>query len=625
MTSEPTTVDLLPGVESPGGVARRRWPLVVGVFLGTLTFAVLLAGIGLTTLTIAYATRVLPGVSIAGLPVGGMDRAQAAALLSQDLPSVSGGVLRLQGPDGSRTVSYRELGRAYDTRAMLSDALGIGRAGDPLQRALLEVQVLTQGASVPAIVTYDSGSVDALVGSVAASVDRAAANASVTLGPQGTFVASPAVPGRSVSVATLKQEIVAVLTTTLPHDATVRVPFSTIQPSISTAAAEAARNTATLATSADLSLAAGDLKVVVPAATLRNWVAFQAAPGGAYQPTFLTSATRSLLESLVARVDRSPRSARFVTDGAKVVGVLSGVNGQELNVDASLGLVNAALLDRAQGTSPGTLDLAVAITPPKLTNAAAQKVAPMMRMISSWTTYYTPYVENYWGKNIEIPTSTLDGYVVMPGAWFDFWKGIGGITAAQGYGPGGAIINGHTELTGALGGGICSCSTTLFNAALRAGLEIGDRTNHYYYISRYPVGLDATVYENGSDVVDMTFRNDTAYPILIRGINGPGSVTFQLYSVPTGRTVTLSTPIIKNRHAATDGIEYTTSLPPGQSKRVEWPADGFDAWVTRTVRDASGAIIHQETFYSHYATVNGLTLVGVAPGDPRLKSQSTGG
>ena len=59
---------------------------------------------------------------------------------------------------------------------------------------------------------------------------------------------------------------------------------------------------------------------------------------------------------------------------------------------------------------------------------------------------------------------------------------------------------------------ICSTSTTIFNAALRAGLQMGIRGNHYYYIDRYPDGLDATVSIFDDWAQDMTFVNDTEQP-----------------------------------------------------------------------------------------------------------------
>ena len=66
------------------------------------------------------------------------------------------------------------------------------------------------------------------------------------------------------------------------------------------------------------------------------------------------------------------------------------------------------------------------------------------------------------------------------------------------------IING--ELQTGLGGGICQVSTTVFNAAYEAGLQIDERTNHALYISHYPLGRDATV--NYPDL-DLKFTNDT--------------------------------------------------------------------------------------------------------------------
>ena len=63
--------------------------------------------------------------------------------------------------------------------------------------------------------------------------------------------------------------------------------------------------------------------------------------------------------------------------------------------------------------------------------------------------------------------------------------------------------------------------------------------------------------------------------------------------------------------------------PAGATKRIESPADGKDVWPTRTVRDADGNIVHQETYYSHYARVDGVTLVGHANVPSRTAVDST--
>jgi hypothetical protein len=77
--------------------------------------------------------------------------------------------------------------------------------------------------------------------------------------------------------------------------------------------------------------------------------------------------------------------------------------------------------------------------------------------------------------------------------------------------------------------------------------------------------------------------------------------------------VTISKATIKNVKPATDTIVYTTTLAPGVRNRIEFPVDGKDVWVTVTVKDAAGKIIHQTTYYSHYSRVTGIVQVGVSP------------
>ena len=93
-------------------------------------------------------------------------------------------------------------------------------------------------------------------------------------------------------------------------------------------------------------------------------------------------------------------------------------------------------------------------------------------------------------------------------------------------------------------------------------------------------------------------------------------VRFEIWGPPTGRTVTFSRPTIKNVVRATDSVQETTSIPAGTKKRIEYPVSGMQVWVTRTVRDAAGTVIHSNTWYSNYKRVNGILLVGVKSTEP---------
>jgi vancomycin resistance protein YoaR len=367
---------------------------------------------------------------------------------------------------------------------------------------------------------------------------------------------------------------------------------------------------------ADLKVTDGTTSWTIKAATIHTWISFGATPSGAYGPLVDQARVQAAVKALAKQVNRAPVNASFlVSKSGSIVGVTSASNGRTLDVPATSALVASALDARAANGAAAPITAALAVTTPKLTTDQARKAAPLMTRISTWTTWFPISDHNFFGANIWIPALLINGTVVGPGETFDFWNTVGAVNTARGFGPGGAIVNGHTDPTGAIGGGICSCSTTLFNAALRAGFKMDARTNHYYYIDRYPLGLDATVFiSSGGYKTTMSWTNDTQYPVLIRGYkirgSGRGFVRFDLFSVPTGRRVVIGTPTVKNYVPATTITQYTSTLPKGVTKQVEYPVAGEDVWRTRTVYDASGRVIHQETWYSHYSRVNGLILIG---------------
>jgi len=102
--------------------------------------------------------------------------------------------------------------------------------------------------------------------------------------------------------------------------------------------------------------------------------------------------------------------------------------------------------------------------------------------------------------------------------------------------------------------------------------------------------------------------------VLIRGYQiragGTGWVKFALFSVPTGRRVSFATSRRRNLRYASDIVQYSSALAPGLRQRVEYPVDGFNVTAVRTVRDRHGKVIHHDVYYSNYARITGIVLVG---------------
>jgi len=242
-----------------------------------------------------------------------------------------------------------------------------------------------------------------------------------------------------------------------------------------------------------------------------------------------------------------------------------------------------------------------------------------MTLLGKWTTRFIPSVLNGQGVNIRVPAKRINGDTVKPGQLYQFIDAIVPVTIPP-YAKDAYIKNGQFVLDpakGIPGGGMCSASTTLFNAALRAGLKIVERHNHAVYISRYPVGLDATVFSTGrSDGQDVKFVNDTGHPVLLRAYSSKRKVTFEVWGVDDGRTVKLSDPVIENVVKAPAYYVYSDDLAPGEKHHIQDTYDGFRSTVTRTVKDAKGHVIWKDTFHSSYRMLPGLTEIGRYKGDP---------
>lgn len=597
-------------------IAVRTFPrarLLIAFTIGLVLVAVVAAGTVLAYEQ-AYAGKVGAGVSVGGVDLAGLTRAEAAAKLTEAFASIGTGTLTLKAGTGDVQVSYAELGRRPDIEAMLDAAFAVGRTGDPLARVVDEARAAVARVNMPPQITIDQSVLAARLSVIAASIDRDPTAAIVSRTRDG-FSETSAVWGRHVDQMSTASAISAAISTVdAPQDLVLPLDVESIQPVVTATDAIIARSRAGRMVQ-DIALTHGKEQWLIPASTVRSWISFGVWADGSYGPLVDPVAVQATVKKVGTKIASKPINATFlVGKGGQIVGVKAAHNGRTLDVPGTALAVQKLLAARAAaGADVASLAPAITVTQPELTTAEATKAAPLMRRISSWTTYYIPGPHNGFGANISLPALAIDGTVLAPGEWFSFWRVVGEVSLAKGYKLGGAIIDGHSVEGKSIGGGICSTSTTMFNAALRAGLQMGIRKNHYYYISRYPKGLDATVFKtDGGGTQDMTFRNDTKYPILIRAYAVPGIVRFTLYSVPLHRSLILTRPIVKNYKPGHTETQYTTTLAPGVREQVEYQADGQDVWVTRIVKDSSGKIIHQETYYSHYAQMTGLILIGAS-------------
>ncbi len=586
------------------------------------TFALTIVAIAVfaASFAVGYARihdgRFLPGVEVAGVSVAGLAPAAAAAEVRQELPALSSGNLVVNVNEAAQPISYSDFGRDYDLDLMLDQAFALGRGTNFVEQLQEQLRILINGVSIAPAVTWNTEQLTEQVAAMAYAAQSDAVSASIDR-VDGRYVVSPSVEGQSTDVAAAVADAMAVVNSTSPANTEITVHTAVVPPAILTAEAQAAVDLVESVVAGELSVSGADLTTAITSDVLRGWVRLEEAPtGGDWSLVIERAPVEQFVANYALQTDIAPTNATFRFENTDLA-VVPSAEGRATDVETTTDDIMAALDSRASGSPTSAVSLALAAVPPTFTTAEAQAIAPRVSKISEWTTNFEPGPLNGNGVNIQIPTTIINGYVVEPGARFDFLDVIGPITSPP-YTSGAAIRNGRTIMDGVLGGGMCSCSTTVFNAAMRAGLEINARRNHSYYITRYPVGLDATVWiSSPRSRQTMSFTNDLQFPVLVRGINSAGGVTFELYGVADGRTVELSEPRIEKEKEAIDQVEYTNELAPGVRKRTEFNVDGFWSYVTRTVRDSAGNVIHEDVFESRYQTINGITQVGRYPGDPR--------
>lgn len=142
--------------------------------------------------------------------------------------------------------------------------------------------------------------------------------------------------------------------------------------------------------------------------------------------------------------------------------------------------------------------------------------------ISTYTSRYNTSNVNR-SNNLEIATNKLNNVIVLPGETFSYNKTVGERTISNGYKE--ATVYTSNGIEYGIGGGICQVSSTLYNAVLKADLDIVERKNHRYSVSYVPLGCDATV-SYGS--IDFKFKNTRSYPVKIQAFAKGGVVSISI-------------------------------------------------------------------------------------------------
>lgn len=324
--------------------------------------------------------------------------------------------------------------------------------------------------------------------------------------------------------------------------------------------------------------------------------------------TFDIQAINDILANECAKYDREAVNVSL----KKVDGefwVVEGQTGYFLDVETSIDIVNDYLTQEwDQQACSIALDIAVA--EPK---GSAEELAQVTDVLGSFTTSYTSSGAAR-SANVENGTKLINGITLYPGEEFSSYEAVAPFSEANGYYMAGSYLNG--KVVDSLGGGICQVTTTLYNAALLAELEITERHNHSMIVGYVDPSADAAIAESSGK--DFRFVNNTEYPIYIEGFVKNKQVTFNIYGKETraeGRTVRYESEILEVNNPPADTIYADPAQPIGYII-TESAHIGYKAKLWKIVEENGVEVSREQINKSTYKMVPRSATVGTATTDP---------
>ena len=516
---------------------------------------------------LSHRSEVLPGTTMAGLSIGGADRAQVRRSLTGGL--VDDRVVTLRFGTRRFVVNGRSVGLRIGLERTVARAMRSGRRGvvefiaTPAAALGLRRQLQPHYAISPNAVTGK-------VREVARLVDRPSFQGGLVIDPD-TLAVDIQLPrdGRRVDQAATARIVDSELRASTQRPRTLPVGVTAAPPAreVERVAAQAR-----VYLTRPLRLVAPDGAITLDARRVATLLDVErSSTGGGLVLGVDAARVAGAIADIAAERDRRPTNARILAPAAPVVmdamgsaswrpqravvRVRRGRWGRAIRRDQA-----ARRVARAVRSGEHQVTLPIRRLAPAVSTSDARRAR---NVIGAFTTRFPccqPRV-----KNIRLMASAVDGTIVPSGEQFSLNRAAGPRTRRRGFVPAPFIADG--EIVPSVGGGVSQFSTTMYNAAYFAGLQIDAHQPHSFYIDRYPPGREATL-DYGS--IDLSWTNDTGTPILVRTASTATSVTVTLYGANGGRRV---------RAAA------------GPRRPV--PGRDFTITVTRTIRYPDGRVARQ--------------------------------
>jgi vancomycin resistance protein YoaR len=568
--------DIVPRDNGVPEWAVRLGRLIPRLVLG-VAIVLLVSTIALFSFRAVHADKVYPAVAVGDVSVGGMTAEQAVAAVEQRADDLEHGTIAFTFDGQTWTPTLAELGAEVDVEASVDAAWALGRDNNAVSRLGFTSQLLQGDQRVPLRTSVDRRVLASWFDSVNADIDQRAVNADLVVdGAEVTI--SPERDGTVVDEEAATELLLGALETLEPM--TTELPTQVEPPQVYAADLEGQRGD--LAAALDTPLLAGfeGEEWEISAAELTDFLTVETAYEGGELRVDLgfdrDALTDYLRNSFSGRVNRAPVDARIAwsADQGGLVSLDPSVDGAALRSNTfSEAVAESFLSDQAP------VEIPVVVTKPEVDSNNLGALGIDGRL-SRATSNFAGGLESR-DTNIVVGTRLMNGELIAPGEEFSFNGSVGEITYDKGFVEGSVIEAGIIGRS--VGGGICQVTTTVFRAALMAGMPVTEWWPHSLRLLGYErdgwtAGYDASILQSGSDPkmwADFRFKNDTDGYMIVHAWNEYPLNVVEIYGSADGRDVVVG--------------DAQFSTPNGK----------YVAWFTRVITYPDGTR-KERTFESVY-------------------------
>ncbi len=568
----------------------QRWALVA---LVVSSAALLLVGVAVTQ-RIAHRDHVMPHVEVAGTDLGNESEPAAFHQVTDLGTRLALAAIHGHAGDQQLTLDPRAIGYRVDAAATVRAARRAGRSANPLDSLSGLVLRVFRADQVPLTVHYDSARLASVIDSWVGATGNGLVEGGLRF--DGTQVAEIQ-PRSGIGIDRTEAERRVLDALRTGSTSIGRLPIGPAKPAIGmdevTRAARAARRVL----AAPVVLTAGSAKVELTPTQVASAMRTEI-QGSRLRLRVDPAALRTAIGPAFGTIELAPKDATFAVTGTSV-SVVPAVDGQTVSLDSAA---------RAIAGGSHAVVAQVTTTVPAHNTEWAQKLN-ITELVSSFTTNHPccqPRV-----TNIHRGADTINGTIVEPGQTFSLNEKLGPRTTEKGYllAPG---IGANLEFEDSVGGGVSQLSTTLYNATFFGCYQDVTHTVHALYISRYPMGREATL---NYPSIDNKFRNDSHSGILIRTSYSSTSLTVAFYGNKEGRTCRAEGPNILETIPVEKEYTDDPTLPVGTEKELSHGSVGYVVENFRII-SRPGQPDVRERYVERYSMAKAKVARGTGPAAP---------